>query len=60
MKIAVNPETGEQIVLQGGKWVPLQVAENPETGERLGLVDNQWQPLPAAEPKQPYQGTYGP
>ena len=40
MKIAVNPETGEQIVLQGGKWVPLQVAENPETGERLGLVDN--------------------
>ena len=60
MQIAVNPETGEQLVLQGGKWVPLQVAENPETGERLGLVDSQWQPLPSAPPKQPYQGTYGP
>lgn len=53
MQIAVNPDTGEQLVLQNGRWVPLQVAENPETGERLGLIDNQWQPMPAAEPPPP-------
>lgn len=60
MQTAINPETGEQLVLQNGRWVPLQVAQNPETGEQLGLIDNQWQPLPSAAPKQPYQGTYGP
>ena len=57
MQTAINPETGEQLVLQNGRWVPLQIAENPETGERLGLIDNQWQPMPAAtpEPFRPFQ-----
>ena len=53
MQIAVNPDTGEQLVLQNGRWVPLQVAENPSTGERLALIDNQWQPMPAAATPEP-------
>ena len=60
MNIAVNPETGEQLVLKNGQWVPLQTAANPSTGETVGLIDNQWQPLPSSAPPQPYQGTYGP
>ena len=63
MDVAVNPETGERVVLQNGKWVPLEIATNPETGEAVGLINNQWQPLPVsptAPPQGPYQGTYGP
>lgn len=60
MNIAVNPETGEQLVLKNGQWVPLQTAVNPNTGETVGLIDNEWKPLPSSAPPKPYQGTYGP
>ena len=31
MRIAVNPDTGEQLVLKNGVWVPLEPAVTPET-----------------------------
>ena len=50
MPIAVNPDTGETLVLAGDEWVkPDQIAKN-ETGETAYLVKNQW-----VLPNQPYQ-----
>lgn len=54
MKIAVNPETGERLVLENGRWVPLKTAVNPDTGETLGLINNQWQPVQAYAPAPSY------
>lgn len=51
---ATNPETGEQVVLIGDRWVPItKTATNPETGERVGLADGQWIPIAPAKAAAP-------
>lgn len=57
MKIAHNPETGEYLGLQGGRWQKLQVAAN-DAGEKLYLGPDGWLPLDtgsAANPNSPAQ-----
>ena len=71
MQTATNPETGETLVLQGGRWVPVQTATNPSTGEQVGLIGGEWKPLasnsakaappaprdPSEPPARPFQET---
>lgn len=52
MKIAHNPETGEYLGYQNGKWEKLRVAANQE-GQKVFLGPNGWTPLDAKALKTP-------
>jgi hypothetical protein len=54
-QIAINPETGEAVQWDGGKWASLPTARNPETGEVRALVGGEWQAIGAGTP--PDRGT---
>ncbi len=45
IKTATNPNTGERLEFNNGKWVPIKTATNPKTGERLYNIGGQWKPL---------------
>jgi len=45
MPIAENPQTGEVLFLDNGKWSPAKIAENPQTGERVVFDGEAWKPL---------------
>ena len=42
-RTATNPDTGEQVVLVGNQWFPVErTATNPDTGAKAYLAANQW------------------
>lgn len=42
-RTATNPDTGEQVVLVGDQWFPVErTATNPDTGAKAYLAANQW------------------
>ena len=43
LQTATNPKTNEQVILVGGKWLPVsQTATNPDTGARAYLANGSW------------------
>lgn len=46
-QLAYNPDTGEYLILQDGKWAPAQVAADA-AGRKMYLDANGWQPIDAA------------
>ena len=65
VQTATNPDTGEQVVLVDGAWLPVsQTATNPDTGARAYLANDNWvvddtAPAPTAEPEETSLLGYG-
>jgi len=55
VRTATNPDTGEQVIFVGNRWLPVErTATNPDTGAKAYLAANQWI---VGEPPAPEEDT---
>lgn len=60
METATNPQTGERVVMLGGKWEPIEDSATNERGEKAYLTGGRWITDPGKPKTTKPEGTWEP